>query len=78
MIALVTITFTIVFLAMLILISAIDMILLKEPFLSCLFKLFTLDKGTNEGYINAILGMGFVCSLIIDYRLRKNKGSKQS
>lgn len=78
MIALVTITFTIVFLAMLILISAIDMILWKEPFLSFLLKLFTLDKGTNEGYINAMLGVGFVYSLIIDYRLRKNKGSKQS
>lgn len=78
MIALVTLTFTFIFIGILVLISAIDMFIWKDPFFSCLVRLFTLDKGTNEGFINVTAAAGFVYSLVMDYRLRKNKGSKQS
>jgi hypothetical protein len=77
MIALVTLTFTFIFIGILTVISAIDMFIWKEPFFSCLAKLFTLDKGTNEGFINVTATAGFIYSLVIDYRLRKNKRSKQ-
>lgn len=78
MIALVTITFTVIFTMLLLIISAIDMFIWKESFFTCLWRLFSLDEGTNEGFINVVIAVGFIYSVALDYRLRKNKGSKQS
>lgn len=74
----VTVAFIAVFSGILLLISGIDVFMYKQPFLTSLSKLFMHDSGTNEGYINAALGIGFILSIAVDFRLRKNKRSKQS
>jgi hypothetical protein len=66
------------FTAILIFISAIDMYVLEQSFWTSFSYLFIFDKGTNEGYINFVAAAGFIYSVAIDYRLRKNKGTKQS
>jgi allophanate hydrolase subunit 1 len=58
---------------MLFLILGIDMYLFQQSFFSVLVKLFIQEKGTNEWMINMGVFAGFLYSLVVDYRLRKNK-----
>lgn len=74
----VTVTFVVMFVSILILISGIDIFLLQQPLWVNFIRLFSLDQGTNEGYINVAAATGFVISIAIDYRRRKNKRAKQS
>lgn len=74
----ITLTYIGMFSAILILISFIDMFVLQVPFYQAFLQLFSLDKGTNEELINMVAILGLICSVIIDYRLRKNKGTNQS
>lgn len=74
----VTITFVIIFVAMLLLIAGIDVFMYKQSLLTGFLHLFILDKGTNEGMLNVTVAFGFIASIIIDVRLKKNKGTKKS
>lgn len=74
----VTVTFVAMFISILILISGIDMFILQQPLWVNFIRLFSLDQGTNEWYINVAAATGFIISIVIDYRIRKNKRAKQS
>ena len=63
--------------ALLLLLSAIDMYIYNQSFLTSFSYLFIQGKGTNEWMINLGVGVGFVYSLVTDYRLKKGKGSKR-
>ncbi len=76
MITLVTLAFLVVFIGMLILIALIDMFIWQVSFFKVIFMLFKLDEGTNESFVSATAIIGLICSIVIDYRLRKNKGQK--
>lgn len=77
MIKLVTLVYFVMYIGMLILISLIDMFIWKQSFFQVIIRLFTLDEGTNEWFVSGTAFMGLICSIVIDYRLRKNKGQKQ-
>ncbi len=77
MIKLVTFVYLVMYIGMLVLISLIDMFIWKQSFFQVILRLFTLDEGTNEWLIGGTVFIGFICSIVIDYRLRKNKGQKQ-
>lgn len=72
----VTIIFVIVFGAMLLFVAGVDVFIYQQPLLTSFLELSFLDKGTNEGFINVAVMVGFVISIIIDRRLKKNKGIK--
>lgn len=74
----VTVTFFVTFFSLLILISGIDVLILQQPLLFNFMKLFSLEKGTNEGFINVVAAAGFISSIVIDYRIRKDKRAKES
>ncbi len=77
MIKLVTLVYFVMYIGMLILISLIDMFIWKQSFFQVIIRLFTLDEGTNEWFVSGTAFIGLICSIVIDYRLRKNKGQKQ-
>ncbi|MEK4149648.1 hypothetical protein NST02_21630 [Robertmurraya sp. FSL W8-0741] len=72
-----TLVYFVMYIGMLILISLIDMFIWKQSFFQVIIRLFTLDEGTNEWFVSGTAFMGLICSIVIDYRLRKNKGQKQ-
>lgn len=59
-------------------IALIDMFIWQQSFYQCVSKLFAVDEGANEGYVIAIAAAGFIYSIVMDYRVRKNKRSQQS
>ncbi|MGG0718075.1 hypothetical protein ABE096_10875 [Robertmurraya massiliosenegalensis] len=71
-----TFAFLIMFVGMLVLVALIDMFIWQESFLLVLFRLFSLDEGTNEGFVSGTAFVGLICSIVIDYRIKKNKGHK--
>ncbi|MDF1509556.1 hypothetical protein PZE06_15545 [Robertmurraya sp. DFI.2.37] len=72
-----TLVYFVMYIGMLILISLIDMFIWKQSFFQVIIRLFTLDEGTNEWFVSGTAFIGLICSIVIDYRLRKNKGQKQ-
>lgn len=73
-----TITFVVVFASMLLFVAGIDVFIYKQSFLTSFLELLTRDKGTNEGFINVTVMVGFIISIMTDRRLKKNKGTKKS
>lgn len=59
------------FITMFLVLAVIDMFMLQQSFLESVAKLLIQDEGTKEWMINAGVLIGFIYSLIIDYRLRK-------
>ncbi|WP_077210846.1 hypothetical protein [Bacillus dakarensis] len=73
----ITLTFCTVYIALLSLVSTIDMFIYKQSFLTSLSYLFMQGKGTNEWMINVGVGVGFLYAIAVDYRLKKGKGSQK-
>lgn len=59
------------FIAMFLVLAVIDMFMLQQSFPESVAKLLMQDEGTKEWMINAGVLIGFIYSLVIDYRLRK-------
>lgn len=69
----VTLTIVFVFISYSVVISLIDMFMYKSPFWTSILSIFTQEKGTNEWMTNAAMIIGLFYSLVVDYRLKKNK-----
>ncbi|GEM_PF-6466258 len=74
----VTITFLVTLVGTLFLIAGIDVFMYKQSFFISIYKLFAEDQGTNEIYVDSALVVGFILALIVDFRIHKNKRSKES
>ncbi|OIJ20811.1 hypothetical protein BKP45_08435 [Anaerobacillus alkalidiazotrophicus] len=74
----VTFIYILVFAGLILLLSFLDMLVYKEPFIQSLLALYSFDIGTRRTIVAvpAILGL-FIC-VLTDYRLHKQKKNNKS
>lgn len=74
----ITVTFLVTFISLLILVAGIDVMILQQPLMFNFIKLFSLEQGTNEGFVNVTAAVGLISSIVLDYRISKSKRAKKS
>ncbi|MDZ5474041.1 hypothetical protein SM124_20165 [Bacillus sp. 31A1R] len=70
----VTISFAILLTCLIGLIAIIDTFIYQSSFLYPLLTILRINPGTNKWMVYFGLGIGLISSLIVDYRLKKEKG----
>lgn len=73
MITLVTVSFLVIFSSLIGLLAFIDMFIYKSNIFYPLLTILRLNPGTNKWMVFASVGIGFVYSIMVDFRIKKNK-----
>ncbi len=73
----VTFCFFLIFTLLLVITTIFDMMIYKQTILKTLHSLFFSYVGAGRYIAYMSAGVGLICSIIIDYRLRTNKKAKK-
>lgn len=73
---LVTFIYILVFTALILLLSFLDMLVYKEPFIQSLLTIYTFEFGTRRMIVVVPAILGLLVSMLTDYRLHKQNNKK--
>ncbi|OIJ12241.1 hypothetical protein BKP37_14265 [Anaerobacillus alkalilacustris] len=72
----VTFIYILVFTALILLLSFLDMLVYKEPFIQSLLTIYTFEFGTRRMIVVVPAILGLLVSMLTDYRLHKQNNKK--